>query len=730
MTVEVKLYEPNNTTLVANLTSSRQVRSVKGRDTLSGVGDGELVVDYDHPNVAALTGDRIIQVHENGRVPLAFSIEKKRSVIMPQSGDDSGRTVTVSGRTLRGVLEQGRVWPWLPPAGTSRPESRPVTRRRVFNAASPTINTGSWPRPYVQGRANTYPRKPRGMASLDPSWLWGTAETIEYEDPVGDCWFARDFTLTTEEVVVFVTSADDQFTEYLHGAELQRQDEDWPALNWQNAYRSAIRLTPGTYRYVVKVHNAEENGPGGFICEAWKTGSSGITERLFASGTYPLDPQLGAWEDPNWKCLPYPTVNDVGFGHTVGKIANTLLDECHDRGELLNVTTDFTSSVDSDGAAWNAIIPEIDFDCTSSFGDAIDKLEATYADVEVSYSGGIVLRLFNKETRGSTKPITISQANGTLLSHSVEETFEVENNVMLVRDRGLFEWVNNISQSLYGRRGGRSLQVGSVDDPTTLGSMAAMFLLSKIKPGESVIVETTPLLDFAAAPGDSITMEDRLLRVSEVAMELNSEGNLRSVPVLNTPFQQMVQESEKRLDRVIKENGGPAESKALDTGTEVRSGKLNPIRLTSWSWNQPEDLDSEEWSSDPYEPIGWQPFTVEETCRLWQIEVSCKWAEPDGVGGYMKITEMDSVFTLFLDGQRAVMGRGDRDNRTGFINVIVPEELSLNKRNGTPQDLEVTGRASIYAPSTLLAGQRISVSCTQNGGHVEGSITVSAVEAI
>lgn len=719
MTVQVKVFEADNTTEVANLTTARQVRNASGRDTLVGVGDGEVAVDYDHPEVAELTGSRIVQVHDGARVPLAFTIDRKREVLVPASGGDANRIVTVSGETLRGRLAKGRVLPWLPVASEGVTGARPITRRRVFNAAAPTIDLTSWTAPFIQDRSTSTYARPRGWPSPYAQWLWGQADTETH--PAGWCWFRRTFTLTVDAIVVFLVTADDVFVDYLQAAELQREEPDYPAQVWYDPYRSAVSLAAGTYHYTVAARNDAADGPGAMMAEAWISGADGLDTMLFMSGLADEGLFGGDYDflygegSEAWECLAYPEIGDAGYGHTVGTIMDTLLTEAQARGELPELTWDFTDSLDSDGVAWADLIPEIDFDATGTLADAVDKLEDLgYCDVQVSHSGGLELRLFNGGTRGSTQAITISQAAQNLVSHSVETNYvDVKNDVLLEHDRGLYLMDDDTAIAADGRLPGGVLPVGPIQSPDMLEQIGAAYLAGATEPGESVIVETTPMTAFAAEPGDSCTVEGDVLRIAEIGFEFEPGGELRKVPVFTTPYEEQRKRSERVVDRMVREAGNSVSvSKVIDTGTNIPSGKLAPVKVTSWSWTDSDLLDPEYWDLADEEPVGWQPFPVEETMRITEMLVECQWAEPDGAGGQTQVTTGDTQISLMIDGGPAPVPL-----------IATVDEVGAG-------DGYASGSQLIYGPALVRKGQTLSVYPIVNGGHVNGSVTIWATEAL
>jgi hypothetical protein len=266
------------------------------------------------------------------------------------------------------------------------------------------------------------------------------------------------------------------------------------------------------------------------------------------------------------------------------------------------------------------------------------------------------------------------------------------------------------SVTAYGRRPAGSLQVGPIETPAVLEQIGAAYLDGATTPGESVIVETTPMFDFAAKPGDTVTVAGDVLKVVELGFEMDESGELRTVPVFATPYELSRKRSQTVVERLIAQNGrSSASAKVIDTGTNIPSGKLEPVKLTSWSWRDPEELDETYWDTDSEEPVGWQPYTLEEPVRIWAIIAECYWAEPDGAGGLTQVTTDDSTFSLQIDGGPAP----------------VPLVATVPETSGTA-DPFIYGIQYVFGPAYLAAGQRISISPGQNGGHINGSVTVWA----
>ncbi len=283
--VQVDVYEDDNATLVCSLThnettpaDARQVRALRGRVSLDEAGDGELTVDYDHPQVAELTGGRFVRVIEGDRTPLAFRIDRDRDVRIPPPGSgDADKTFTVRGAGPLDYMRLGRVLPWLAVG------AKPVSRRRRFDWSSPQLDTTDWTSPYDQDRLTSEPGKPFGIPALfTTKWIWGEAEDDTMT--IGECCFRRIFEITgTDPVQVSAfASADDGFEDAWQAVNVVEANEAFPGKVWHRPYRSPVLLEPGEYVYAAKARN--DGGKGAFICDAWSVGAGGLLDQVFMSG--------------------------------------------------------------------------------------------------------------------------------------------------------------------------------------------------------------------------------------------------------------------------------------------------------------------------------------------------------------------------------------------------------------------------------------------------------------
>lgn len=706
--VQVDVYEADNSTLVCSLThneavpaDARQVRELSGRVSLDDAGSGEVAVDFDHPQVNELTGGRFVRCTEGGRVRFAFSIDEIHDVRIPPPGSgQAGQVVTVSGEGPRSVLRRARVRPWL---GFG---SKPVSRRRRFDWSSPQLDTSDWIEPFDQFRLTSEPGKPFGLPSLfNTKWMWGEAEADSMT--IDDCCFRRAFTIGGSEPVQVsaFASADDGFEDAWHGVKVVEANETFPGKVWHRPYRSPVTLDPGTYVYAAKARN--DGGKGAFICDAWSVGAAGLIDQVFMTGL----PEGNEFDDLYGTWLAF--MNPAGEWFTPGEIVRILVEESIARDEIPDVTLDFSDTLDSAGNPW----PKIEFECdaTGTVDDAVELLEATHVDVHMSHDG-LQLSMWNKDPgRGTASAVSVQHAAREIASDATTTDHLIVNDVLLVSDTTMTLIEDTASITAYGRRPGGSVQVGSITDQATLDQIGAAFLDGRTEPVESRVVEVTPLVDFDADCGDTVTVEADVLRVVEIGFELDDDGSLRKAPVLETAHQQRLKRGERMVERLIGQFGDSrAASKALDTGrTGVEAGPVTPVEMESWSWVEAEALEPGYWDTAETEVKAWQPYTAKEAARLVALIVKADWAEPDGAGGLDQVTTGESEFLLMRNGEAT---------SPPFIATLPATNLD------DPADPTTYGIAFILGEGYADPNSTWSVACITNGGHVNGAATIWAVD--
>jgi hypothetical protein len=713
--VEVRVYEDDNITLVASLNvneatpaNARQVRDLSGVVQLDDTGNGKLVVDYDHPQAGTLVSGRFVRVVEGSRVPLSFRIDKREDIAVPGAGaSNKDRVVTVSGKGPRDILKYGRVLPWMAVG------SNPLSRRRRFDWSSPELDTSDWGPIYDQLRTTSEPGKPFGIPSLfRTKWIAGEVEATSMT--IGDTCYRREFTLASAATVSFFASWDDGGSQCLQGVELQDVRQTFPAKIWHTPYRAAVALDAGTYVYALRGTN--EGGKAAVITDAWTTTEAGLIDQVFMSGL----PEDFPGDDPgeydflygDWLAFPNPQ----GEWFTPGEIARILLEECQDRGELLDVTLSCTDLLDSEGVAWDKI--EFECDATGTYADAINALEASYVDVGMS-NDGLVLSLYVKDGRGTATAVNASAADREIVTDKTTTDYEIVNDVLLTHDKGMYLYESPLSVLAYGRRPGGTLQVGSISDTAILDQIGAAYLDGRTNPAESRVVEVAPTFDLACDPGDTITVEGSTVRVTEIAYSLDQlDGRLRKVPVLSTAWEQNRERSLRSVERLIATYGeSRASAQIIDTGTQIPTGQVEPVELESWSWvDGAVDLEPGWWdAAETDNPQAWQPHVVRKQCRVVAVIAKADWAEEDGAGGIDQVTTGESEFRLIVNRDPLWTG-------IPFI-ATLPETNVVDATDPTCYGIQYVLGEGILNPNDT-----VSVAPQLNGSHMNGSVAIWAVD--
>jgi hypothetical protein len=620
-------------------------------------------------------------------------------------GGDKDRIVTVSGGGPRDILKLGRVLPWMAVG------SLPLSRRRRFDWSSPLLDTTDWGPIYDQDRLTSEPGKPFGLPSLfKTKWIAGEVEDDTMT--IGDTCYRREFVMLSEQVVSFFASWDDGGSQCLEGVELQAVNQTFPAKVWHTPYRAAVKLAANDdvarETYVYALRGTNDGGKAAVITDAWTTTEAGLIDQVFMTGEQEADEYDDLYGD--WLAFPNPQ----GEWFTPGEIMRILLEECQARDELLDVTLDFDDTLDSAGNAWPKI--EVEFDATGTYADAVEVLEASWIDVAMSHTGGLVLSAWNKDERGGTTSVDVTAADREIQSDSTETDMEVANDVLLVHDKGLYLYESALSVLAYGRCPGGSLHVGSINDPAILDQIGAAYLDGRTTPSDSRVVEVVPTYDFDAECGDTITVEGDELRVMEIAFSLDVTGRLRKVPVVSTPYEQAAARAERRVERLIAQYGDSRSSaQIIDTGTQIPTGPVEPVELESWSWTDPTDLEPGWWDVAEDNPQAWQPHVVKKACRLVAMIAKADWAEPDGADGLTQITTGETAFKLIVNGEPTVVP---------FVATLIETNVD------DPTDPQVYGLQFILGEAILNPLDTVSVAPINDpgGDHINGSVALWAVD--
>lgn len=257
------------------------------------------------------------------------------------------------------------------------------------------------------------------------------------------------------------------------------------------------------------------------------------------------------------------------------------------------------------------------------------------------------------------------------------------------------------------------LSVGDMDDADLIDAIGTEYLSTRSQPMVSHLYQVPDVTGAVAGvdyrEGDMLADPD--LRVIDLAFTLADDGRLVGTPSLASKFEERARRSKARIDRLIAEGGGssPVSSRPVDTGSGIEAGKLNPRTLTSWSWTTQEDLVNL-ITADPADPEAWQDYPIDEAVRLCEMVLECSHVDGDGT----PVAFDETRFRLLINGTAPLS-----DPALGSI----PIDVYVS---------DTEGRASvpIFGGSIVSKGSRVSVQKIGDGGHVNGSVTITASEVV
>lgn len=363
--IEVKVYEADGTTLVRTLTADRARQWL---DELNLAGSWSLEVPVSHADELELTDGRIVRFFLDGTARFPGRIEPRKKVAADPSRRRSGRVVTVGGRGMLSILENGIVYPELG-IGSISPEVR------FFNFSSKDYDSSTWPdatelaiQSETDPALNPKATLPEGWPSggSNAYWLWDAGGFTAPVD-VGDVYLRYgSVTITNTTDVRFFITADDGWEFFFDGNRVA--SEIGPGLYGKTRYFD-LRVVGGQdHTFAIKGTNIERPNPlfniAGVIFWACELRGGGST----------LGPPI-LRSNHDWRILAYPATPP---GMTPGKILDVLLTEAQDRGTLTEITWDFDAAEDSDGVAWPAEI-DVSFPVGKNYLEVVKVLVDEHA---------------------------------------------------------------------------------------------------------------------------------------------------------------------------------------------------------------------------------------------------------------------------------------------------------------------------------------------------------------
>ena len=346
-------------------------------DELDGLGTGELALQADDPDVAAVDYFDLLWFELDGDVRFAARVEGKQYLAVTE-GEEAEQTVKISGRSSASIFEDAVVYPDdIAFAGVSNQSDR------VFNFASPEFDDSGWA-PAVVTPSSNY-GKPVGWPDKTAEWIWDR-DSSSFGVPEGNCYFRSTFTSLEGDHEVWA-AADDAYEVWVDGV---RMFEDGFELAYVGqAMRQRVALAAGAHTIGVWARNMN-------------TLKAGLRVAVMTLNDKGVPDDVVHHTTAAWKVVGYPP-EPPGF--TPGAIVRVLVEEAQARGALSGVTLGFTDVADSNGNAWlsNA---DMAFTVGLDLASALLQMAETYADFWLGPD--MVLRLYGD--RGTTTSASLAPA--------------------------------------------------------------------------------------------------------------------------------------------------------------------------------------------------------------------------------------------------------------------------------------------------------------------------------
>lgn len=388
MTVELRVYDVTNSTLLGTLTKAH---GIGWFDDLRDPGTMVFTVDLANPTDRALLEHfRVVRVRIDGTDRLAFVVQDKPATLKTA---DERPFVSYQLRhllTWLGYQQGGAVlWPyggldgrqqsprWFGPMSFDFP---PVSRPEPTTGGA--LTRAGWPDPRAEriifDERAVYRRLLTGNPDLaGPARMWFTtaswtearvwfdgAELSELSTPVGETGIRTvDIPYDGEDHVIFIDA------------------RGTPPAGATNSFG-------WTWAQLVEDGSGELEAIGGRIFTTFNS-------TTYSGPTAPTLPYWQAWED----------YADGGYpGVTVGFVAGVALTEAQARGLLPGVTWDFDDDDDSDSAAWTEFFARAFR--MQKLGPLLDSLAPFRCEPEMTPVG--VLKLHQQRGTDRTATVTVS----------------------------------------------------------------------------------------------------------------------------------------------------------------------------------------------------------------------------------------------------------------------------------------------------------------------------------
>lgn len=642
-------------------------------EKLNELGGGGLTVHLTHPIAQHLRAGNWVRLYSGEHHVHTFRIREREATTRAPSPADL--TVDIDGEDPLEAWRGSVVDPWL-----ADDDARPVSVDRVFNWASPPLDTDDWSDTVYNlvRPASVEPLEPEAFPNHDRYYRWILSRPSADAHPAGDYLFRVEFDLDEDCPVVHYLAADNDAEIWVQGCLVQRGLAQKPSTDgFTKTHRWAFPHTAGTITVAIKVTNwpGGSINPSGFRYTAAKVTDGKFGDVLFTSASA-----------LPWICKDLPSPFP---GFTAPQILQMLLDEAQARGELQG----WSIVVHGD----HEQIEEYSIRVGTDYVDVISDMRAMWIDARAA-KDALELHVWPKGQMGATVEVTLDEP-------SVVRFTEIEDGEFFNKVQGIWSdgvrWAEHAASiaELEEVRS-TSLQLGSVTRPQAVDTILAAYLETHAYPVRSLVSELRDLpgkeagVDYGV--GDTVEVLGEPVRCTGITWQVHPlTGDLIPTPEWETAASVRRRERERALERLIAGFDGPAAAPLLSSSPLIVSGVPQTQELT-WSWS--DDIEEALNEIDPEKP--WQLKRVEKPMRVYAVELEIDEGDLPDAWGFTEIqvlrngVEMSPFYRVALSTTKAY----DRSWMSPY-HVIMPSDT-------------------------------VTVRCSMAGGHVDGRVTLYLAEPV
>jgi hypothetical protein len=381
MIVTAVLLEADGTTVVTGALDD--AFDITWQSALNDPGWGQLSVPWNSTGADEVIAGRFVQCLLDGVVVFHWQILRPPVVMTVSEEEEFGEVLTARGPGWIGGLTTALI---LPYGGLSNPL---VPQVRQWNFATPNYDDSAWiAATEINGAAEINPDRyqlltiivtvpdepdvetvtpapaPLGWYVPEAFWIWGDADTTT----VCRDYFRTTYTLADQSIVTHAATGDNFYTVYLQGSPILGDNENEAC--WQEHNETTFTMSPGTFGVAAVVENLE--WPPAYVNPA------GFLGAIFVPDAQGAVASLIKVTDDSWLSLHNPA-NEPGW--QPGAVLIDILDEVQFRATIPHVSWTFTTTADSDSAAWSepingwSEIPNISVPVGGNVFDLLTRLE-------------------------------------------------------------------------------------------------------------------------------------------------------------------------------------------------------------------------------------------------------------------------------------------------------------------------------------------------------------------